>query len=41
MMQGDGAAKVDGRMLYVVAIYNPHPDGSDEEALSKPCDDAR
>jgi hypothetical protein len=41
MMQGDGAAKVDGRMVYVGAIYNPHPRRPDEEALSKPCDDAR
>ena len=41
MMQGDGAAKVDGRMVYVGAIYNPHPRRPDKEALSKPCDDAR
>jgi len=41
LMQGDGAAKVDGRMVYVGAIYNPHPRRPDEEALSKPCDGAR
>ena len=41
MMQGDGAAKIDGRMVYVGAIYNPHPRGPGKEALSKPCDGAR
>ena len=41
LMQGDGAAKADGRMVYVGMIYNPQPRAADEEALSKPCDGAR
>jgi hypothetical protein len=41
LMQGPEGAKVDGRMVYVGAIYNPHPRTPDEEALSKPCDGVR
>lgn len=41
LMQGQGAAKVDGRMLTVGMIYNPQPRQADEEALSKPCDGVR
>ena len=28
-------------MVYVGAVYNPHPRAADEEALSKPCDGVR
>lgn len=41
LMQGAGAAKVDGRMVTVAMIYNPQPRQADEEALSKPCDGVR
>jgi hypothetical protein len=41
LMQGAGAAKVDGRMVTVAMIYNPQPRQADEEALSKPCDGGR
>jgi hypothetical protein len=41
MMQGDAAAKVDGRMVNVGMIFNPQPRQADEESLSKPCDGVR
>ena len=41
LMQGEGASKVDGRMVTVGMIYNPQPRRRDEEALSKPCDGVR
>jgi hypothetical protein len=41
LMQGEGASKVDGRMVTVAMIYNPQPRKHDEEALSKPCDGVR
>jgi hypothetical protein len=41
LMQGEGASKVDGRMVTVAMIYNPHPRQRDDEALSKPCDGVR
>lgn len=41
LMQGEGASKVDGRMVTVAMIYNPQPRTRDDEALSKPCDGAR
>jgi len=41
LMQGEGASKVDGRMVTVAMIYNPQPRQRDEEALSKPCDGVR
>jgi hypothetical protein len=41
LMQGENGAKVDGRMVYVGAVYNPHPRATDEDALSKPCDGVR
>lgn len=41
LMQGERAAKVDGRMVTVGMIYNPQPRQADEEALSKPCDGVR
>ena len=41
LMQGEGGAKADGRMVSVGMIYNPQPRQPDEEALSKPCDGAR
>lgn len=41
LMQGEGASKVDGRMVTVAMIYNPQPRRRDEEALSKPCDGVR
>jgi hypothetical protein len=41
LMQGDGGAKVDGRMVTVGMIYNPQPRPHDDEALSKPCDGVR
>jgi hypothetical protein len=41
LLQGPGAAKVDGRMVQVGMIYNPQPRDPDEEALSKPCDGVR
>jgi hypothetical protein len=37
LMQGEGAAKVDGRMVTVGMIFNPQPRRADEDALSKPC----
>jgi hypothetical protein len=37
LMQGEGGAKADGRMVSVGMIYNPQPRREDEEALSKPC----
>ena len=40
-MQGEGASKVDGRMVTVAMIYNPQPRQQDDEALSKPCDGVR
>jgi len=44
LMQGEGGAKVEGRMVTVGMIYNPQPrdprDASDE-TLSKPCDGVR
>lgn len=41
LMQGERAAKVDGRMVTVGMIYNPQPRQGEEEALSKPCDGVR
>jgi hypothetical protein len=41
LMQGEGAAKVDGRMVTVAMIYNPEPRSAEDEALSKPCVNAR
>jgi hypothetical protein len=41
LMQGEGASKVDGRMVTVAMLYNPQPRQADEEALSKPCDGVR
>jgi hypothetical protein len=41
MMQGEGASKIDGRMVTVAMIYNPQPRQRDDEALSKPCDGVR
>jgi hypothetical protein len=41
LMQGEGASKVDGRMVTVAMIYNPQPRQRDDEALSKPCDGVR
>lgn len=41
LMQGEGASKVDGRMVTVAMIYNPQPRQANEEALSKPCDGVR
>jgi hypothetical protein len=41
LMQGEGASKVDGRMVTVAMLYNPQPRQRDEEALSKPCDGVR
>jgi hypothetical protein len=41
LMQGDGASKVDGRMVTAAMIYHPQPRQADEEALSKPCDGVR
>ena len=41
LMQGEGASKVDGRMVTVGMIYNPQPRQRDDEALSKPCDGVR
>ena len=37
LMQGEGASKVDGRMVTVAMIYNPEPRQPDDEVLSKPC----
>lgn len=37
LMQGEGGAKAEGRMVSVGMIYNPQPRQEDEEALSKPC----
>jgi hypothetical protein len=41
LMQGDGGAKADGRMVYVGMVYNPQPRRDDDESLAKPCDGAR
>jgi hypothetical protein len=41
MMQGPDGAKADGRMIYVGMVYNPQPRALDEDAVSKPCQDAR
>jgi hypothetical protein len=41
LMQGEGASKVDGRMVTVGMLYNPQPRQQEEEALSKPCDGVR
>ena len=41
LMQGPGAAKVEGRMVQVGMIYNPRPRRPDEDALAKPCDGVR
>jgi hypothetical protein len=41
LMQGQGGAKADGRMVWVGMIYNPQPRQQDEEALSKPCQGVR
>ena len=40
-MQGEGASKVNGRMVTVGMIYNPQPRQAEEEALSKSCDGVR
>jgi hypothetical protein len=37
LMQGEGGAKVDGRMVTVGMIFNPQARHPDEDALSKPC----
>jgi hypothetical protein len=37
LMQGERAAKVEGRMVTVAMIYNPQPRAPDDAALSKPC----
>lgn len=37
LMQGEGGAQTDGRMVTVGMIYNPQPRQPEEEALSKPC----
>jgi len=41
LMQGEGGAKVDGRMVTVGMVFNPQPRRQDDEALSKPCDGVR
>ena len=41
MMQGEGASKVDGRMITAAMIYNPQARQPGEEALSKPCEGVR
>jgi hypothetical protein len=41
LMQGEGGAKVEGRMVSVGMIYNPQPRRPDDDALSKPCDGVR
>jgi hypothetical protein len=41
MMQGEDAAKVDGRMVAVGMVFNPHARQTDDESLSKPCDGVR
>jgi hypothetical protein len=41
LMQGEGGAKVDGRMVTVAMIYNPQPRDPEEDALSTPCARAR
>lgn len=41
LLQGEGASKVDGRMVQVAMIYNPKPRAEDDTALSKPCDGVR
>lgn len=37
LMQGEGGAEADGRMVTVGMIFNPQPRRQDEKALSKPC----
>jgi hypothetical protein len=41
LMQGEGGAKSDGRMVTVGMIFNPQPRRGGDEALSKPCDGVR
>ena len=41
MIQGPAGAKADGRMVNVGMVYNPQPRSSDDEQLTKPCDNAR
>jgi hypothetical protein len=41
LMQGEGGAPADGRMVTVGMIYNPQPRQPGEDALSKPCDGVR
>jgi hypothetical protein len=41
LMQGEGGAKADGRMVSVGMVFNPQPRRRDEDALSKPCDGVR
>jgi hypothetical protein len=41
LMQGEGGAKAEGRMVSVGMIFNPQPRQQDEDALSKPCDGVR
>lgn len=37
LMQGPNGSKVDGRMVTVGMVFNPHPRTRDDEALAKPC----
>jgi hypothetical protein len=41
LMQGPAGAKVEGRMVNVGMVFNPKPRESDEESVSKPCEDVR
>jgi hypothetical protein len=41
MMQGEGGAKAEGRMVNVGMIFNPQPRAVEDEDLCKPCDGAR
>lgn len=43
LMQGEGGAKAEGRMVSVGMIYNPQPKEPDasDEVLSRPCDGVR
>jgi hypothetical protein len=41
LMQGPNGSKVDGRMVTVGMVFNPHPQTEDDEALAKPCDGVR
>lgn len=41
MMQGENAAKADGRMAYVGMVYNPQARRPHDEELAKPCDGVR